>query len=127
MKIYYVCSQFAHFIARDAHLFQIVEHVVSVLVAPEEVDVHDIGPVFQRAAPEQRKHCALKCPKVPRIVILEQDHSQNGEHVEHEHQDDSNEPDGSQAHQQCVDDHLQLGEGLDEFQNSKEAEQSAEL
>ena len=64
----------------------------------------------------------MKVPKVPRVVILEQYDADDGEDVEHEHEDDSDVADRGHAHYQGRDDDLQLRESLDELQDSQEAE-----
>ena len=63
---------------------------VAELIAAVGVDVHDVRPVLPGGAPEQRQHGHVEASEVPRIVELEEDHSNDGEEVEEDYENNSN-------------------------------------
>eukprot|EP00968_Pinguiococcus_pyrenoidosus_P008554 scaffold616_cov257-Pinguiococcus_pyrenoidosus.AAC.11 len=94
------------------------------LIAAVHVDVHDVRPVLQGGASEQRDERSVQRAEVPRIVAAEQHHADDGKEVEEQEEDEADEPDRGDAHDERLHDDLQLRQRLQELQDSHESQEA---
>lgn len=65
-------------------------HTVTVADAAVDINVHNIAPVFERGAAEERHYRRVQRAKMEWVVLLKKDHAKNCKNVEEEEEDQPN-------------------------------------
>ena len=98
--------------------------VAFVDVRAVDLEIHDIGPVFEGDDTEEGEEGVEDVAEVNGVVFGEEHDASDGIDVKEEQQQDGDVEHGGKALEECVDQELELGNGRKKAEDSEEAKES---